>query len=247
MSRVLVLADVHANAPALDAVLAAEPAPEAVFFLGDAVDNGPHPNAVCERLRELDLVGVSGNHDRAVAEVGARDRPGDDPHARWKSWSYDRLSGESRTFLESLARTRTVSIRDRDLRLHHGDFPSPESHEGAWPTRAPPWEDASVYEAVADRYDEGTVLLGHSHHPFEVVVRGTTFVNPGSVGLQRGGRPSDRARYATVEGGAVDLREVTYEPGPLREDLRALDSPYCEIWSPPATAQGAARGVSRGR
>lgn len=247
MSRVLVLADVHANAPALDAVLAAESTPDRVLFLGDAVDNGPHPDAVCERLRELDAVGVSGNHDRDVVEVGARDRPIDDPHARWKSWTYDRLSAESRRFLGSLARTRVVSLQGRTVRLHHGDFPSPEGHEGAWQTRAPPREDASVYEALADRYDEGTVLLGHSHRPFEVTVRGTTFVNPGSVGLQRGGRPPDRARYATVEDGTVDLREVTYDPGPLREDLLALDSPYYEIWSPPVTAQGAARGVSRGR
>ena len=235
MTRVLVIADVHANAPALDAVLDAEPERDVVVFLGDAVDNGPHPDAVCERLRELDaLVGVHGNHDRAVLAAGAEES--DDPNVAWQRWSYDRLSEPSRTYLRSLDRTATVTPADRPLRLHHGDFPPPNGHDAEWCTRVTPDDDPAFFELVAARYDEDVVLHGHSHFPFAATVAGTTFVNPGSVGLQRSGWPADHARYAVLEAGTgtgpgtFDLRAVAYDVSRVVEDARALDSPSLALW-----------------
>lgn len=237
MTRHLVIADVHANATALEAVLAAEPDRDAVVFLGDAVDNGPRPNDACERLRELDPVaGVEGNHDRSVLAVGDGTAPDDDPFRWWKEWTYGRLSGSSRTFLESLDRTAAVRLGGQVLRLHHGDFPPPEDHDGPWRTRATPAEHRSLFETVAGRYPEDVVLLGHSHFPYDTTVAGTRFVNPGSVGLQRPGWPADRAHYATVEDGTVDLRDVVYDVDTVKRDARAVDSPFQDIWdwSPPA-------------
>ena len=241
MSRTLVVADIHANAPALEAVLAAEPERDSVVFLGDAVDVGPHPNAVCERLLELDLLaGVRGNHDRTVldaadpndsSESNDPNAPSDDPHAQWQEWTNARLAPESRTFLESLDRTTTVSPGVRTLRLHHGDFPRPVGHDGRWPTRATPEEETALFETVAARYDEDVIVHGHSHYPFEATVAGTTFVNPGSVGLQRDGWPLNRARYAVWEDGAIDLRSVPYETRTVTTDSKTLDSPYRDHWN----------------
>ena len=231
MSRTLIISDVHANATALEAVLAAEPDRDAVVFLGDAVDNGPHPNAVCDVLRDLDLAAsVLGNHDRTVLAAEPPDATSDDPFAAWQAWSHRQLAPDNRAFLEALPRTATVALGGRRLRLHHGDFPSPESHEGAWPTRVTPEDDALLFERVAARYDEDVILHGHSHFPFVNTVAGTTFVNPGSVGLQREGRPADRARYAVLADGTFDLRSVRYDAGAVAADSRALDSPFSDIW-----------------
>lgn len=237
MSRTLVISDVHANAPALDAVLAAEPDRDSVVFLGDAVDNGPHPAAVCERLRDLDLTaGIRGNHDRTVLDASDASSPSDDPFARWQEWTYGRLSAEDRTFLESLDRTATVTLGDRSARLHHGDFPAPAGREAEWRTRTTPDDDPAVFGSVADRYDESVVVHGHSHYPFVATVAGTTFVNPGSVGLQRAGWPADEARYAVFEAGAFDLRSVAYDPSPVAADSRELNSPFLEIWGQPGAS-----------
>ncbi|NEU57230.1 metallophosphoesterase [Halorussus sp. MSC15.2] len=233
MSRTLIISDVHANAPALEAVLAAEPDRDSVVFLGDAVDNGPHPNAVCNRLRDLDVAAsVVGNHDRTVLDA-SESGDSDDPFARWQAWTRDRLSDENRAFLESLDRTATVAPASRSLRLHHGDFPPPENHEGEWPTRVTPDDDAPMFEVVAARYDEDVILHGHSHYPFETTVAGTTFVNPGSVGLQREDWPANHARYATLEDGAFDLRAVPYDTSAVTTDSRRLNSPFVEIWNRP--------------
>lgn len=236
MSRTLVISDVHANLPALDAVLAAEPERDGVVFLGDAVDNGPHPDAVCDRLRDLDLVaGVRGNHDRTVLDASEASDP-DDPFAQWQAWTYDQLSVDNRTFLRSLDRTATVDAGGRTLRLHHGDFPRPDNYDGDWRTRATPEDDPSLFETVAGRYEEDVLVHGHSHYPFEATVDGTTFVNPGSVGLQRAGWPAERARYAVFEDGTFDLRSVAYDPETVAADARALDSPFLEIWGQPGTS-----------
>lgn len=229
MTRTLIVSDVHANLPALDAVLEAEPGRDAVVFLGDAVDCGPHPEAVCERLRRLDVAaGVRGNHDQTVLE--ATDDSADDPYARWQAWTRDRLSPESRTFLDSLDRTATVTPGERSIRLHHGDFPRPDDHEGTWSTRATPDDEAGTFAAVAARYDEDVIVHGHSHYPFEATVAGTTFVNPGSVGLQRPDRPVDRAHYAVLADGRFDLRSVEYDARALTADLGALESPFRDAW-----------------
>lgn len=266
VSRTLIISDVHANATALDAVLTAERDADSVVFLGDAVDNGPRPESVCEHLRELDLLAsVRGNHDRTVLDASeaseAGDRtdesdasspsvasdggeetdaitPGDNPFAEWQAWTHRQLSGESRAFLQSLDTTTTLSLGDTSLhlRLHHGDFSPPEDYDANWQTRATPEDDPSLFEAVADRYDEEVILHGHSHYPFEETVAGTTFVNPGSVGLQRAGWPADEARYAVFEDGAFDLRSVSYDTGPVAAESRELNSPFLEIWGQPGAS-----------
>ncbi len=66
--RYLVLSDIHANATALEASLAAvEGRWERVACLGDIVDYGPDPNEVTERVKSLAPVIIRGNHDKAVA------------------------------------------------------------------------------------------------------------------------------------------------------------------------------------
>lgn len=240
MSRTLVISDVHANAPALEAVLDAEPDRDSVIFLGDAVDNGPHPDVVCDRLRNLDLLAsVDGNHDRTVLDASEASEPSSDPFVRWQEWTYAQLSAENRAFLESLERTTTVDLDDKRVRLHHGDFQPPADHQGAWPTRVTPEDDVPTFETVAARYDEDVVLHGHSHYPFEATVAGTTFVNPGSVGLQREGWPKDRARYATLEDGTAHLRSVPYDSSPVAADSRTLDSPFSDLWGRSGTSAGA--------
>jgi diadenosine tetraphosphatase ApaH/serine/threonine PP2A family protein phosphatase len=65
--RALVISDIHANLPALEAVLAAAPQHDAVWNLGDIVGYGANPNEVVDLARRLGGVVVRGNHDRACS------------------------------------------------------------------------------------------------------------------------------------------------------------------------------------
>lgn len=64
-----ILADVHANLPALDAVLSYLKKQDISngIVLGDTVGYGPHPSECIKRLTNSNLIIIKGNHDNAVA------------------------------------------------------------------------------------------------------------------------------------------------------------------------------------
>ena len=65
--RILIISDIHANLTAFETVLAdAVGEWEQVWCLGDVIGYGPDPNECIDRLKELDPVALSGNHDWAV-------------------------------------------------------------------------------------------------------------------------------------------------------------------------------------
>ena len=67
--RVVVVADIHSNLVALEAVLthAETGGPiDQLWVLGDLVGYGPRPNECISRLKEFQHLAVAGNHDKAA-------------------------------------------------------------------------------------------------------------------------------------------------------------------------------------
>ncbi|CAG1020089.1 hypothetical protein DOJK_00080 [Patescibacteria group bacterium] len=100
---IAILADIHANLPALDAVLAylKERNIKHGIVLGDIVGYGPYPCECIDRLRETELQVIKGNHDHAAAT-------GDSNYSMSKmaawciDWTVPRLSSEQRQWLNDL-------------------------------------------------------------------------------------------------------------------------------------------------
>lgn len=76
--RAAILANIHGNRDALEAVLAdiRLQSPDQFVFAGDVVMNGPHPYETLSRIAQLGFPGVLGNTDDEVIK-------GDDPVAAW--------------------------------------------------------------------------------------------------------------------------------------------------------------------
>ncbi len=204
MSRTLVLADIHANLTALDAVLAAAGPVDEVWNLGDSVGYGPHPLQVCERLAEIQpTVWLVGNHDLA-ATGNISLRLFNDAAARAARWSGSQLPATWRDRLQQLP----TSAHAGDVTLVHGSL------------RDPIWEYVLSVESAAACLEASTtplVLVGHSHVAltatgatprsvaFQLASAGTSvaidehrlLANPGSVGQPRDGDP--RAAFALIE------------------------------------------------
>ena len=202
----LILADIHANAPALEAVLETETDWDEILFLGDAVDYGPHPTAVIDRLRGLSGTFLAGNHDRSIAE-SPRVRP---PANRvdFSQWTRDQLASADRSFLEGFEDTQVIHSGGHTIRIHHGNFNGRLASIDI-PGRLRPTTDAAAFAAVGGVFSEPMILYGHSHTQYEIPVNGTRFVNPGSVG--RPTRNGIGAQYALLEDGEITLREVSYD------------------------------------
>src|SRR5262249_10459487 len=105
---VAVLADVHGNLPALDAVLADIDALDvgAVVVCGD-VSSGPMPVETLDALRERNAQLVRGNADRVLDLVGANTG---ETWVRARYWVAERLGDERLAFLAGLPLDLTLDV-----------------------------------------------------------------------------------------------------------------------------------------
>lgn len=221
--RIAVIADIHGNLPALEAVLAdlaGRGGADLLVNLGDCASGPLWPRETMDRLATLDAVTVRGNHDRQVATL-APDRMNASDR-----FTVGAISPGQRSWLGALPPQATIA--DGIVAMH------------ASPTSDTLYllERIEHGELVRDRHDAiaarlsaagaaRLVLTGHSHRPDMVTIDGgVTIVNPGSVGcpayddddpphVSESGSP--HARYAIVTpdaGGGVPsviLVAVSYD------------------------------------
>ena len=194
--KVALIADVHANLPALEAVLAnvRQRGIETVWHAGDFVGYGAFPEQVTAILREAAAHSILGNYDRKVLrfpEKKAKWRKKKAP-AKFRAfqWAHDNLSRRSRRYLRSLPEEVRLDVAGWRVLITHGSPASPKEHLTAeTPT-------ARLTE-LAQAADADVIVCAHSHQPFCRQVAGVWFINPGSVGRPEGGDP--RACYAVLE------------------------------------------------
>src|SRR5690606_32854771 len=128
--KTLIIADIHANLAALEAVLSHERAWDEVIFLGDAVGGGPQPEEVVRRLMALGAakgeggVWMLGHHDEEVLATPCAGEPANHALA-YVRWTREQLSEESLRFLSSFAPTASLERQGARMRLHHGQFRRP--------------------------------------------------------------------------------------------------------------------------
>lgn len=217
----LVLSDIHANLPALQAVIDDAGQHDTVFFCGDLVGYYPWPDHAIETAREEHFLGVRGNHDEAL--VAESTFGFNSVAAEALRWTEENLSEESRAYLKELPYTRREEVQGADVLVVHGSPAAPVS-EYVYPEQ--------VTEQFLERQNVNAdvLLLGHTHVPFVKRVGETLVVNPGSVGQPRDGDP--RASYAVVnvEEQEADIRRVEYPVDAVREHVRAegLPSPLAD-------------------
>ena len=197
--RILVVADIHGNRAALDAVR--EPF-DACLCLGDIVDYGPEPGACVEWVRDHATHCVRGNHDHGVAQdvevqgvAGFRYLT-----AVTRPLSVAALTPDQRRFLADLPTSQMFALGGKRFLMVHATPRDPMDEYA----RA----DPAFWEPLVAGLGVDYLLAGHTHQPYVLRVNGTTVVNPGSVGLSRDADP--RASYAVIEGDEVRLVRAEY-------------------------------------
>lgn len=192
-----VISDIHANLPALEAVLEDMPPVESVVCAGDVVGYNPWPAECVDRVREVADAVVIGNHDRTV------ERPHEyraNPMAEaGLEFARETLTPAQLEWVTSLPRKVTVA-NDQLLLVH--DHPTVQD-KYVYPS------EFSTLRRYLD--DVAGVVIGHTHVQHEARVDDRLVLNPGSVGQPRDGDP--RAAYAVIDtdGFDVDLYRVAYD------------------------------------
>lgn len=215
--KIAVLSDVHANLPALAAVLIDMPEVDEKWFAGDALGVLGWNDQVCSILKHEMDEAVHGNHD-------ARERsdfsfiPEYESEVEEQGVVSEQLSDDSREWIESLpARVE----RDGVVMAHSNPFEEP--YHG-FPAIEVPYLDKRDWVAPGEDFD-GVALMGHTHESGSLDRskfdgRDGLFVNPGSVGVPW----YKPAEYAIVdtETWEVDHRRVEYDYDRLESKFREL-------------------------
>ena len=196
-----VLYDIHANLPALEAVLADADSAGADRYLlgGDYAALGAWPNETLERLRELQGPGwLRGNWERWLDN--SEGMP-DIAFIQWaRGWALDALDESIVTELAGLPMTLSLD----GILFSHA---SPESDMRSFlPEPADDEQELLESAGGAER-----LVFGHTHLQFRRETDGgVELVNPGSVGLPFDG--DVRAAYALLhDDGSIELRRVEYD------------------------------------
>lgn len=220
MTRVAVIADVHANLAALDAVLAEleRDSPDAVIVAGDVV-GGPEPAATLDRLMALERTHfVRGNVDRVVVEAFDEGRPFDpeeqSPARKSGAWNATRLTRAHRDFLAGFDDYVVLPVEGLgEVLVCHG---SPRSDEEIMTSLTP---DEPLRRMLAG-VEQRLVVCGHTHVQFDRSLDSMRIVNAGSVGSAYEGR---RGAFWLVLGPDVELRRTDYDYEQAAERIRASD------------------------
>jgi predicted phosphodiesterase len=243
--RLAILSDIHANLPALEAVLADVERAEVgeLWCLGDVVGYGAQPDECISLVAERCAVCLVGNHDLAV--LGELDISSFSPAAAAAvRWTQQVAKPETLDFLRDLH----PADEGRDVALYHASPRDPVWEYVLWPDQA-----AECIAIQAARVS----LIGHSHVALFFVMgedrrpigtqsveldeaargaqagagtrldlsEGRWLVNPGSVGQPRDGDP--RAAWLELDTDAWEAtyHRVEYEIDRAASAIEATDLP----------------------
>ena len=233
--RYALISDIHANLPALKAVLddIAGRSIDATYHLGDLVGYAPWPNETVALLEEAGAPGISGNYDSTVGtdytHCGCRY---EDPKQEEQShlsfeWTKAHTSPEVKRHLAGLPFRLDLKplgghAAGPTVILVHG---APTLNTLYWTEDRPDSFCLKMAQQAGAKAGD-VIAFGHTHKPWHREVGGILFVNTGSVG-----RPKDgdwRAGYVILDvetTARVELVRVEYDVDEAMRGIRASELP----------------------
>jgi predicted phosphodiesterase len=225
-----IFGDIHANLPALEAVLANmdERHAQNRYCLGDLVGYSTFPNEVTSLIRELGIPCIMGNYDQGVGhdsdDCGCAYKTAveEERGKRSIAWTNAHTTSDNKQFLRELPAHIPLQLGSFRLLLVHG---SPRKiNEYLYEDRPD-----SSFERLLDIANVEVLVCGHTHLPYhKILPSGRHIINAGSVG-----KPKDndnRACYVLVsshgDGLNVEFVRVPYDIERAAKAIEASDMPH---------------------
>jgi len=214
--RIAIIADIHGNLPALEAVLEdiRHRSLDRTINLGDCVSGPLWPHEVCDLLMSRDDMVIRGNHDRWVSgpnPTGASDR-----------YAVSQLTEAHLQWLGSLPPTAIV---ENGILACHGtpaddnQYLIEEVSEHHL-VRAP----MAAIKARLANIDARLVLCGHSHQPHLIrLIDGPLILNPGSVGCPSYDDPGENPHVSEAGSPHARYAILTVSSDHISADLIAVE------------------------
>jgi len=223
--KLAILADIHGNLPALNAVMREleRLQPDHVVVTGDLINGVPFSAEVIDRIRAFDWTVVRGNHEFYLLNLGTpRAEAGSDDPARWGQlhWLCARVTPAQAAYLAMLPDELTFYLPGtQPLYITHGlpgrnkvglyrsqsdEKMAAELVDVRQPTFVTAHTHVQIDRRITWRSEQNGELGAHPHgdmhpdvHDVAAAERHWHVINPGSVGLPLNRRPT--AQFAMLE------------------------------------------------
>lgn len=220
MTKILLLGDIHANYPALKAIIEYV-RPERFEWIvntGDFTVYSTFPNETIDWFRgRKNAICILGNTDRKVLRIlkGKKlKKPKKNEKRVMYFWTSEKLHPENITYLKPLRKQTDVTIGGFRIGIFHGTLEDPD--EELFPT-AP----ESRFQQLARDSGYQVQIMGHSHVPFYKLVDGVHFINPGSVGRPFDGDPRTSFAILKIASGKIGVEHFRI-PYAVEEVVQSL-------------------------
>ena len=221
MTKILLLGDIHANYPALEAIIKyIQPDRfDWIVNTGDFTVYSTFPNETIQWFRERKrTICILGNTDRKILRIlkGKKlKKPKKNEKRLMYFWTSEHLHPENITYLKSLPEQTDFTAGGFRIGIFHGTLEDPDEELG-------PSASESRFRKLAKHSRYQVQIMGHSHMPYYRIVDGIHFVNPGSVGRMFDGDPRTSFAILKVASGkiAVEHFRIPYAVEAVIADLK---------------------------
>ena len=225
--KIAVISDIHANVYALMNVLEDidNEKVDTIVCLGDLVGYGSQPNEVISMIKERHILCIKGNYDNSVVDNEysyIRETP---INSFSLPWTVNELKEENRIFLQNLPSTITLNIENKNLLFVHGS-----------PRRINEYllKDADNTLDTMNSINEDVLICAHTHIPGIKEFGNKVYVNSGSIGKPKIGRPNITYCILNINKEDVmkiEIKEISYDFKKIVKDMTILGFPQELIYS----------------
>lgn len=198
------MSDIHANLPALQAVLKDVGAFDRLVFLGDLANFGPHPSECVDLLKEYNPICIIGNHDAQIIS--------ECPKNFWDRWSKEQLNNLQKDWISTFEES---TILDGHILLVHGSYTVDYDILPNTPSQ-------KIVDAFKRLLKPGIdqVWFGHYHYGIDRVIEGVEYHCIRPVGHHRD--KDNRAGYSVYEDGCLIHKRVSYDLDKTIKDFEKM-------------------------
>ncbi|MBI5145389.1 MAG: metallophosphoesterase family protein [Candidatus Omnitrophica bacterium] len=230
--RYAIFADIHSNLEAFDAVIQAlnQESIDKYLCLGDVVGYAANPKECIQKVRDLAMITVAGNHD--WASVGLFSLDYFNPvAAQALLWTKRNLDEQDRYFLESLK----LIYKNEDLTLVHATLNNPQDFNYM--------DNTYIAAETLGLLENNICFIGHTHRPgifikdkedsvqykevdkIDIKEGSKYIINVGSVGQPRDGNPDAAYAIYDTKKKQVEIQRISYDWETTRKKIHATSLP----------------------
>lgn len=206
--KIGIVADIHSNLPALNAVMAALSSVDIIVCAGDIIGYYNKPNETCSLIRERASIVVRGNHENLVSKPQNLSAP--QKELLRNEWTKSVLTYDNFRWVETLPTTQDINVDGYTITVRHtlagGEYYYPDS--------------PAIFKLHLQ--EKSVIIIGHTHHPMIKKCGAGIVINPGSVGQPRDCNPDPSYAIFDTNTGDVEFLRAQYDIALLQEELSFL-------------------------